>query len=264
MSCAISCSPGYGKRLDTHEVLADGTVLARFTDGTTEIADLLVGADGAGSAVRRQYLPALEPRHLGIRGGIGRTPLTDRSQALVPGWSTLVGGGDVVLFLGKMCFRRPPDLAAAELAPEIELPATQDYLRWVLLVTPGYSGDFPLIEEDQDRAITAVLDLIKDWHPELRALIADADRRNSGIAPLTDIGPIPVWPAGPVTLLGDAAHPMPPGGGGAALAVKDARLLRRRLTDVAGYEREMRAYAKAAREDILLNSPLGQFMSPAQ
>ena len=38
----------------------DGLVTARFADAGTATADLLVGADGGDSRVRRQYLPHAE------------------------------------------------------------------------------------------------------------------------------------------------------------------------------------------------------------
>jgi 2-polyprenyl-6-methoxyphenol hydroxylase-like FAD-dependent oxidoreductase len=48
--------------------------------------------------------------------------------------------------------------------------------------------------------------------------------------PLTDRDPLPRWGTGPVTLLGDAAHPMYPyGGNGTAQAILDARALARAL-----------------------------------
>ncbi len=49
-----------GKRFERYEQLADGTVLAHFSDGSAVHTNLLVGADGAGSAVRRQLLPDLK------------------------------------------------------------------------------------------------------------------------------------------------------------------------------------------------------------
>ncbi|PLU82087.1 oxidoreductase, partial [Sinorhizobium medicae] len=45
-----------GKRFERYETLADNTVVAHFSDGSAVRANLLVGADGAGSAVRRQLL----------------------------------------------------------------------------------------------------------------------------------------------------------------------------------------------------------------
>ena len=44
--------------------------------------------------------------------------------------------------------------------------------------------------------------------------------------PMCDRYPLPWWPQGRVTLLGDAAHPMyPVGSNGASQAILDARLL---------------------------------------
>jgi 2-polyprenyl-6-methoxyphenol hydroxylase-like FAD-dependent oxidoreductase len=258
----------FGRKLDSYTEVADGTVRADFADGTSVTADLLVGADGMGSTVRRQLLPDVQIVDLGVHGAIGRTTMTQRFAALVPGWSTMVISGDLRLFLGKMPFRRPPREAAAELAPDVVLPPTTSYLRWVMLLPDGHEDELE-IGASPEAALDAVLDIVRDWHPELRALIEEADRNNSGVGPLR-VGPrIDPWPTRAVTLLGDAAHPMPPGGLGANLALRDARLLSDTVTDVlasggallsalSDYERQMCEYASKAREEALATIPLPQ------
>ena len=64
----------YGKRLATAEVVPTG-VRARFADGTTAGADLLIGADGLRSTTRTIIDPrAPRPRHVGLLnvGGYAR------------------------------------------------------------------------------------------------------------------------------------------------------------------------------------------------
>ncbi|MFC6086159.1 FAD-dependent oxidoreductase [Sphaerisporangium aureirubrum] len=219
----------FGKRFDAYEPLPGGGVRAFFDDGTTVTGDLLVGADGMGSAVCRQLLPSVEILDTGVAGVIGRTPLTPELAPLVPGWSTLVQDGNLNLFIGKMPFRRPPHEAAAELAPDVKLPETSSYLRWVLLLPPGAHE---ASEEVRD-GVDFVADLVRGWHPLLRAMIREADRGNSGLGPIRYADPLPAWEPGPVTLLGDSAHPMPPGGLGANLAFQDAVSLRDELAPVA-------------------------------
>ena len=142
---------GAGARAAT--VALDHRARVHYADGTTETADLVVAADGMGSTVRRQLLPSVRIRPMGKFGAIGRTPLTDRFAALVPGWSTLVTTPTLQLFLGKMPFRRPPDEAAAELAPDVALPATPSYLRWVMMIPPDLPADLAALEEDPDAAL---------------------------------------------------------------------------------------------------------------
>lgn len=89
---------------------------------------------------------------------------------------------------------------------------------------------------------------------KLRVLIAGGglagpllDRsRGSGGAPL-----VPARPKGPVTLVGDAAHCMPPAGVGAAVALRDAGLLAGRLGEAGRGERPLVEAIRAYEEEML-------------
>jgi 2-polyprenyl-6-methoxyphenol hydroxylase-like FAD-dependent oxidoreductase len=75
----------------------DGGVRLDFSGGRHAEADLLVGADGLNSAVRRQYLPDARVIDTGSRCIYGKTPLTDAALRLLPpslldGFTAIVGG----------------------------------------------------------------------------------------------------------------------------------------------------------------------------
>ncbi|HEX4212223.1 MAG TPA: NAD(P)/FAD-dependent oxidoreductase [Candidatus Dormibacteraeota bacterium] len=235
-----------GRKLVDLTETADG-VTARFGDGSEASGSVLIGADGSHSAVRRHLLPEMRLVESDLCGAMGRTPTTERFLRLVPGRGTMVRGPGMTLMLGRMQFDREPSEAAAELAPELDMPRRESYVRWVLMVPPGHPAAAGPGRAD---ARQLVLDLIEGWHPDLRDLIAASDLSGVGRARVLD-RPLPPFPVGRVTLLGDAAHlTLASGGNGATTAMQDAFRLCARLVEVDG-GRDLRSALGDYQRDLL-------------
>ncbi|MGH3985670.1 MAG: FAD-dependent oxidoreductase [Pseudonocardiaceae bacterium] len=91
------------------------------------------------------------------------------------------------------------------------------------------------------------------WHPLLRWMVAESDPDSVMLAQHKTSVAIPAWQTTNVTLIGDAAHSMPPVGGlGGNAALRAANLLCRTLAAVGNgqctvsYEAEMRTCGDAA------------------
>lgn len=119
----------FGRALERYRVTDAGRIHARFADGSEAEADLLVGADGVGSPVRRQLLPDAEIRDLGLRCIYGQMPITEATESLIPAafhrgfvWVADDDGGGVGF--APLRFRSRPDLVG-ELA--------EDYLMVTML-----------------------------------------------------------------------------------------------------------------------------------
>ena len=212
----------------------DGVRL-HFADGRQAEVDLLVGADGVGSAVRRQYLPAAAPADTGKRCVYGTIPLgpgeADRLPSALRDGFTAVIGGQVGMATGVVRLRQRPEQAAPWLSP------AGDYLMWAVA---GDGRRFGVADERlaamspaELHALTARL--IRSWHPDLRALHARAAVDETFLVRIRTSPAVPPWPPSRVTVLGDAIHAMSPArGSGANTALQDAALLCRTLTGTAG------------------------------
>jgi 2-polyprenyl-6-methoxyphenol hydroxylase-like FAD-dependent oxidoreductase len=73
----------FGKTF-THYEQHDGKVAAFFDDGSCATGDLLVGVDGAGSVVRRQFLPHARRVPTEATATALRFPLTEQTRSWVP------------------------------------------------------------------------------------------------------------------------------------------------------------------------------------
>ena len=132
---------------------------------------------------------------------------------------------------GLVRFRQRPEQAAPWLSP------AGDYLMWAVA---GDGGRFGVPDERLTAMSPAELHaltarLIRSWHPDLRALHAQAAVDETFLVRIRTSPPVPPWPPSRVTVLGDAIHAMSPArGSGANTALQDAALLCRTLTGAAG------------------------------
>ena len=222
----------FGSELTRYETEpGSGGVRLHFADGRHGDADLLVGADGVGSAVRRQYLPAAEQADTGVRSIYGKTPLGEQALARLPAAMTegftAVVGGRIGMATGLVRFRNPPQ--------DLGFSPAEDYLMWAVTGDRGEFGvpDDQLAGMEPARLHELSGRMIRSWHPDLRALHALADVGQTFLVRIRTSPPVPPWPPSQVTVLGDAIHAMSPArGSGANTALQDAALLSRTLAAV--------------------------------
>jgi 2-polyprenyl-6-methoxyphenol hydroxylase-like FAD-dependent oxidoreductase len=214
------------------EQRADGTVRVWFADGGSDTADVLVGADGIGSAVRRRYLPGVQVVDTGRRMIMGATPLRAVAGTGLPG---LIGDspaavrvrGTMMVF-GVLRFTESPVAARQRWLPVLRSSAVagiEDYVMWALPSTQERLGsdDSPVAVGRRAKELTA------DLPPALRAIVAEAWPDVTVALRNGTIPPMPGWPASSVTLIGDAVH-LAPGFGG-NLAMQDAHRLCQALVE---------------------------------
>jgi salicylate hydroxylase len=215
----------------------DRGVQVSLGDGRTVDGDVLVGADGVGSPVRRQLLPHVQivPAPVGALGLFGRSPLTDSvldelPEVLSAAFVIARDERGVMLSLGQCVPRRP----GAEVAPGY-------------MMLSGGVGPGTVVPEPADWTVQTARTMhdamragVADWHPAIRGLVDRIEPDTLFSHPFRRLDPTPPWPSSRVTLLGDAINAMLPTlGKGANMAMRNAAVLRDQLVSAARGERPL-------------------------
>ena len=236
----------FGRTVAGYQITGSGRVRVEFAEGGSDEGDLLVGADGVGSAVRRQLLPHATARDVGLRCIYGRMTIDETTAALIPedfnrGFCWVADQHGFGAGFATVRFRSRPEGAS-------------DYLMTTLVATSERLGMldeklFKLPPEDLWQIAVAAT---ADWHPVVRKFFAHADTGTFFPIVIRAGERVDAWKPGPVTLLGDAIHTMPPTGGvGANTALQDAATLSGELLSAVRGEKSL-TEAVAAYERVML------------
>ena len=183
----------------------DDGVELRFASGQTASADVVIGADGIHSVVRGFVASPAPPVYSGLCAFRALVPTEKAPSFAVRPAQTLWLGPDHHL---------------------VHYPVSAG--RFVNLVAFAPAGDYTTESWTATATVSEFLAEFDGWDPRLADLIGAPG--TPGRWALLDRAPLPSWSRGPVTLLGDAAHPMFPFfAQGAAQALEDGAVLARCL-----------------------------------
>ncbi|KAF9146903.1 hypothetical protein BG015_011479 [Linnemannia schmuckeri] len=210
-------------------------VMVRFSDNTTVHGDILVGADGAHSAVRQHLYKTLTKE--------GLLPKTD-NQDMKKGYISLVGTTNA------LDPKRYPDVLKEDCQSYGMIGDGSTPYTWVTFTVPGNRICWNVVVQLGVAEVADDQFRTSDWVPQQNQKMMDSVRHfktpYGTMGDLFDSTPVEgvskvyyedmlfeTWNHGRTVLIGDAAHKLLPStGAGAVNAMQDAVILANHLYDI--------------------------------
>jgi 2-polyprenyl-6-methoxyphenol hydroxylase-like FAD-dependent oxidoreductase len=229
----------FGKSASRYETHSQG-VTVTFEDGTQATGDLLVGADGMRSMVKKQRVPHAALQDTAVRAIYGRLPINEAvkvvpEQARGDVFTVAIDSKKLYLGIGPVIFPIRPELASAQLLPQAQLRPQEDYVVCIIGGRKELFGkdDAQLQAMSSEQLQRVSLELMNDWPESAKAIPSHGDPQAFFFIEMYTSIPCEMPKNPNVTLLGDAIHGMTPSlGRGANTAMRDAALLARHLESV--------------------------------
>lgn len=190
-----------GKRLKNIHY-TEGVTQIHFEDGTYAAADIVIGADGIHSNVRKQLFGDIPLRYSGQTcwRGIAKMRLDD-PKASVEMWGTRAGL--------RACVSQ---VSETEIYWYITVKHPAG-MKWAVAETKPY-----------------LLNLVSEFHSPIQKAVELTENKDILHNDLTDFRPLKTWYKDNIVLVGDAAHATTPNfGQGACQAIEDALALANNL-----------------------------------
>lgn len=195
-------------------------VTVHFENGWSDSADVLIGADGIHSVVRKQMFPEIRLRYSGYTAWRG---VVETENEAAQGLTSESWGRGARFGIVRVDKKR---------------------VYWFA------TRNQPIGEKATgEQKKSKLLGIFKKWHKPIDHLLdstpADIILQND----ICDIAPFASWTNGRVTLLGDAAHPTTPNmGQGACMAMESAYVLARALGEEPDYKSALKRYENERHE----------------
>ncbi len=185
----------FKKQFKHYEVAPAGdAVTLHFSDNSSGTFEALIGADGIHSLVRQQLLGKPHLKYAGYQAWRG---ITETSEPIKLGGETLGAGKRFGI-----------------------LPLRGNQVYWFAAINAKENF------KPKTSHLEFLLQAFRTWHEPIGSLIQSTSEKSIHHDAIYDHPPLKTWSAGPVVILGDAAHPTTPNlGQGACMALEDAAVL---------------------------------------
>ncbi|KAF8229500.1 FAD/NAD(P)-binding domain-containing protein [Tricholoma matsutake] len=224
----------FSKRLHSYTEQPSGQIKLYFMDNSTATCDILIGADGLKSAVRKSLLTE-RSKQAAKAGRLAEAE--DFLQKINPSWTGIVAYRGLVSAEKLKAYRdahpdakiRVPTIPINYMGQHVNVvvyPVSSGELinvgafhaREELAGTPFPGAWVENVEKDDLLAVHS------HWEPELQAILQCVNKPSRWA--IHAARPLPSWVFRNVALLGDSAHAMSPQqGSGAGQAIEDAFML---------------------------------------